>query len=254
MSVWMSLRSSLGSGIFAVFYTVMTVFSGLVAPVVAMFFPGKHRQKVLNLHNWTLLKLLRILCGVKVNIQGKENLIKGRPVVLVSNHQSEWETYFLQVLVTPLSTVLKKELLSIPFFGWGLRMVQPIAIDRGQPTSALKQILKQGKERLLGGRSVLIFPEGTRVQPGEQKAFNKGAAMLATSAGVPILPMVHNGGHCWPGKKWRKYPGTIQVIIGPAIPSEGKKTGELHQEMEDWMRQHMEQIELGTDKTRPQEV
>jgi 1-acyl-sn-glycerol-3-phosphate acyltransferase len=239
MSIGVSIRSWVGSTLFGISYVVSTVVAGVLAPPIALCFPGIHRQKVLNVHNGILLFLFRIFCGVTVNVQGRENLVKGRSYVIVANHQSEWETYFLQVLVTPLSTVLKKELLSVPFFGWGLRMVQPIAIDRSQKSNALKQILKQGKERLLGGRSVLIFPEGTRVRAGEEKSFNKGAAMLATSADKPILPIVHNAGEIWPGKKWLKQPGTINVIIGKPIEVEGKKTGAMHDEMEVWMRTNM---------------
>ena len=234
-----TLRSWIGSAFFGVSYILSTAIFGIIAPPIAICLPGIHRQKVLNVHNAILLFLFRVFCGVKINVQGRENLVKGTTYVIVANHQSEWETYFIQVLVTPLSTVLKKELLSVPFFGWGLRMVQPIAIDRRQKTNALKQIMKQGKERLLGGRSVVIFPEGTRVPVGEEKSFNKGAAMLATSANRSILPIVHNAGEVWPGKKWLKTPGTINVIIGEAIEAEGKKTNDLHEEMEVWMRKNM---------------
>lgn len=237
--IYKTLRSWIGSALFGVSYMLSTALFGIIAPPIAICLPGIHRQKVLNIHNAALLFLFRVFCGVTINIKGKENLEKGRTYVIVANHQSEWETYFIQVLVTPLSTVLKKELLSVPFFGWGLRMVQPIAIDRKQKTNALKQIMKQGKERLLGGRSVVIFPEGTRVAVNEEKAFNKGAAMLATSANRPILPIAHNAGEVWPAKKWLKIPGTINVIIGEAIEPEGKTTADLHDEMENWMRRNM---------------
>ncbi|TBR40806.1 1-acyl-sn-glycerol-3-phosphate acyltransferase [Marinomonas agarivorans] len=236
------LRSWIGSVLFSVSYISSTVVFGLLAPPIAICLPGIHRQKVLNVHNAILLFLFRIFCGVKIDVKGRENLVKGKTYVIVANHQSEWETYFIQVLVTPLSTVLKKELLSVPFFGWGLRMVQPIAIDRQQKTNALKQIMKQGKERLLGGRSVVIFPEGTRVAEGEKKQFNKGAAMLATSANKPILPIVHNAGRVWPGKKWLKKPGVIQVVIGEPIEVGEKNTNEVHDEMEVWMRNEMKKV------------
>lgn len=236
-----SLRSFIGSVLFAVCYGVLTGLTGLFAPLVAWMLPKNWRQPVLNVHNHILLFLFRVVCGVKVNVIGREHLPHGRAVVLASNHQSEWETYLLQVLKTPISTVLKKELLSIPFFGWGIRMVQPIAIDRSKKAGALKQILKQGKERLKDGRSVLIFPEGTRTPPGTERSFNKGAAMLATSAQAPILPLVHNAGHVWPGRTWRRYPGTITVVIGPLIEVEGKDTNQIHEEMETWMRDAMRQ-------------
>ncbi|MGB2065363.1 MAG: lysophospholipid acyltransferase family protein, partial [Marinomonas gallaica] len=104
---------------------------------------------------------------------------------------------------------------------------------------ALKQILKQGKDRLQAGRSVLIFPEGTRTMPGKERDFNKGAAMLAASSKRPILPIVHNAGHAWPGRTWRRYPGTITVVIGPLIEVEGKDTNQIHEEMAHWMRDTM---------------
>ena len=235
-----SLRALLGSILFAICYGVLTGFTGLLAPVLAWVLPSSWRQPVLNVHNHILLYLFRVVVGVKIEVIGRENLpAKNQPVVLAANHQSEWETYLLQVLKTPISTVLKQELLSIPFFGWGLKMVQPIAIDRSKRAGALKQILKQGKERIRAGRSVLIFPEGTRTIPGKERDFNKGAAMLAASAKTPILPVVHNAGHVWPGRTWRRYPGTITVVIGSLIDVEGKDTNQIHEEMETWMRETM---------------
>lgn len=251
MSAWMSFRSWIGSALFFIVYIVMTAFTGFFGPLVAYVLPVKWRQPVLNTHNKVLLFLFKLLCGVKVVITGQENIQKGRAVVLVSNHQSEWETYILQILITPISTVLKKELLSIPFFGWGLRMVQPIAIDRSKRAGALKQLIKQGKERIDDGRSVLIFPEGTRTKPGMIREFNKGAAMLATSANAPLLPLVHDAGYIWPNKRWRKFPGTIRVVIGPMIESEGKTTLEVHEEMSQWMRQEMDKLTREEDKNRP---
>ncbi|WP_191601922.1 lysophospholipid acyltransferase family protein [Marinomonas algicola] len=245
MSGLRSLRGVVGSILFGVCYIVLTIVSGVISPPIALFFQPKNRQLVLNVHNAILLALFKVFCGVTIRVKGRENLVKGKPVILVANHQCEWETYFLQVLVTPLSTVLKKELLSVPFFGWGLRMVQPIAIDRAQKSNALKQILKQGKERIEDGRSVLIFPEGTRVKVGQEKEFNKGAAMLATSSNAPILPIVHNAGYLWTSKSWRKYSGVIDVVIGPEISSEGKKTSALHEEMQDWMRAEMAKLPKG---------
>ncbi|WP_233402884.1 lysophospholipid acyltransferase family protein [Marinomonas transparens] len=243
----MSLRSRVGSIIFFVYYMLSTALFGILAPIATLLLPKDYRQPVLNQHNKGLLFVFRIFCGVKVEIIGREHIDKNRPVVLVANHQSEWETYVLQVLMAPVSTVLKKELLSVPFFGWGLKMVQPIAIDRSKRTNALKQIISQGKERLEDGRSVLIFPEGTRIKPTEEKEFNKGAAMLATSAKVPILPVVHNAGYAWPSKSFFKFPGSIRLVIGPVIESEGKKTSELHDEMSAWMRAEMAKLPKGID-------
>ncbi|MGO3345479.1 MAG: lysophospholipid acyltransferase family protein [Marinomonas sp.] len=241
----MLLRSWISSPIFFVYYMLSTLLFGAIGPLSIVLLPERYRQPLLNVHNRGLLCMFCWLCGVKVEIIGREHIPKNRPVVLVANHQSEWETYMLQILIAPVTTVLKKELLSIPFFGWGLRMVNPIAIDRSKRTNALKQIMSQGKERLENGTSVLIFPEGTRTKPTEEKEFNKGAAMLATSAKAPILPVVHNAGYAWPSKSFFKFPGSIRLVIGPVIESEGKKTSELHNEMEQWMRAEMAKLPNG---------
>jgi len=156
--------------------------------------------------------------------------------VVVSNHQSAWETYFLGLLFVPQATVLKIELTRIPLFGWALKMAAPIAIDRTKPALALKQMLTQGKKRLLDGIWVMIYPEGTRVRPGKQGQFNKGAALLASKAGVPLLPVAHNAGSFWPAGQFLKRPGVVRVIIGPPVSTGDRGRDEIHQQMENWIR------------------
>ena len=177
------------------------------------------------------------MVGVRYRLSGLEN-IPQKPCVILSKHQSTWETFFLSGYFTPLSQVLKRELLFVPFFGWALALLKPIAIDRSQPKLALKQLAKQGHERLQQGAWVLIFPEGTRIPTGEIGKFSRGGAALAVNAGLPVLPIAHNAGHCWPKSGWAKHPGTIEVVFGPVMHAEGegpRAIAELNQRAEEWV-------------------
>ncbi|HCT40657.1 MAG TPA: 1-acyl-sn-glycerol-3-phosphate acyltransferase [Moraxellaceae bacterium] len=176
----------------------------------------------------------RIACGIRYEVTGAENIPDGACVVL-SKHESAWETLFLQSLLFPSTTVLKRELLSIPFFGWALRLLNPIAINRGEPAQALKAVLRQGEERLASGRRIIIFPEGTRARPGEQLPYNVGGAMLAARTGVPLLPVSLNSGDCWPRGTMLKRPGVIQVVIGAPIDSHGTPAKVLNARARDWI-------------------
>lgn len=176
----------------------------------------------------------RISCGIRYDITGLENVPAGACVVL-AKHESAWETLLLQSLFFPATTVLKRELLSIPFFGWALRLLNPIAINRGEPAQALKAVLRQGEERLADGRRIIIFPEGTRALPGEQLPYNVGGAMLAARAGVPVLPVSLNSGDCWPRGTLIKRPGLIRVIIGTPMDSHGVTAKVLNARARDWI-------------------
>ncbi|WP_160285382.1 lysophospholipid acyltransferase family protein [Pseudomonas knackmussii] len=177
------------------------------------------------------------MVGVRYRLSGLENIPK-KPCVILSKHQSTWETFFLSGFFAPLSQVLKRELLFVPFFGWALALLKPIAIDRSQPKVALKQLAKQGHERLQQGAWVLIFPEGTRIPTGVMGKFSRGGAALAVNANLPVLPIAHNAGHCWPKNGWAKHPGTIEVMIGPLMYAEGegpRAIAELNQRAEEWV-------------------
>ena len=153
--------------------------------------------------------------------------------------------------------MLKRELLYVPFFGWAMALLKPIAIDRSQPKAALKQLAKTGDERLKQGAWVLVFPEGTRIPTGQIGKFSRGGASLAVNAKLPVLPIAHNAGHCWPKNGWAKFPGTIQVVIGPAMYAEGegaRAITELNQRAENWVAQTLREMgELPVDAT-PQAV
>lgn len=225
------------------FYGVTVVYSTvclLLSPLLSF----NSRFKLVTGINFFYMFWMRLCCGLKVDIQGAENLPKNGGYVVVSNHQSEWETLFFQTLVRPQSAVLKQELLKIPFFGWALALLKPIALDRSKRRGALKQLLQQGKERLAEGISVLIFPQGTRVPVGKTGKFNKGGAMLAVSAGVPIIPIVHDAGIFWPGKSFIKYPGTVTLRVGPAIQTHDRSVNEVHEDSAGWLLKQMKAMDI----------
>ena len=215
--------------------TGLFVYILLILPVCTLVNDRK-RYFLLSRVNLFVIWWARIACGIRYKIEGIEN-IPQQPCIVVSNHQSSWETYLLGLLFFPQTTVLKRELTHIPVFGRALQMANPIAIDRSKPSAALKQLLKQGKKSLTAGIWVMIYPEGTRVRPGHKGRFNKGAAMLAGSAGVPLLPVVHNAGSFWPAGQLKKRPGLVKVVIGEPITTANKSRDEIHKEMVKWIRQ-----------------
>jgi 1-acyl-sn-glycerol-3-phosphate acyltransferase len=170
---------------------------------------------------WSRLMLgsLRLICGVRVIIEGREHL-PGTTCVVMAKHQSAFETVAMPRLIPPFVWVLKRELFYIPIFGWALRALNAIAIRRSQPREALKQVLTQGKRFLEQGRWVVIFPEGTRSAPGESGQYQASGIMLAQQADAGILPMAHNAGQHWPKQGFIKHPGTIRVRFLPYIPPE----------------------------------
>jgi 1-acyl-sn-glycerol-3-phosphate acyltransferase len=188
---------------------------------VAPFMPFRVRYRFINVY-WCrcALWLTRTILNIRVNVTGQEN-VPETPCVIVSNHQSTWETFFLSAHFQPLSQVLKRELLYVPFFGWAMAMLRPIAIDRDNPKAALKQVAKKGDELLKDGVWVLIFPEGTRVPYGHIGKFSRSGSALAVNADLPVLPISHNAGKYWPKSGWGKIPGTIEVVIGEPMYAEG---------------------------------
>lgn len=230
------------SALFYIGYGLITLWFGLSALLIMRWLPYKRRAPYLLRWNRSILWWLRLTCGVRWHIVGEATLPKS-PAVVLSNHQSEWETIFLQVYLHPIATVLKQELLNIPLFGWGMRLMEPIAINRGAPREALREILRQGHARLEAGMNVLIFPEGSRRNTGKRKPFAKGGAGLAVSAGVPVVPVAHNAGSYWPTGNWVKCPGTITVTIGPPIATTGLKADEVNQRARIWIETTLEQFE-----------
>ena len=230
-----------------VFYSwlaVFTIFWCLVSFVIGIFLPLKARNYFVLVFYCTIaVWSARLICGVKWQIKGLEHVPKdGRGYVLLSKHQSTWETFFLPTLIAPHVQVVKKELLYLPFFGWALNLIHPIFIDRNQKTNALKQVIQQGTERLNDGIHVLVFPEGTRIPPGKRKDFSKGGAMLAGKAKAPVLAIAHNSGEFWPNNHWVKKPGSINVVVSPVIETEELTTAEINAWSEEWINSEVDRI------------
>lgn len=219
-------------------YSVVTILLSIVFFLFVPFVPESRRHLFSVFWCRLVLFWLRLSCGVRYKVKGLEN-IPEEPVVVLANHQSEWETMFLYRYLAPICPILKKELLSIPFYGWALRVFKPIAIDRSKPGEAGKSILRQGTARLRDGHSVIIFPEGTRTRTDQVKKFSQGGAKLAIVAGVPILPIAHNSGHFWPAHGFIKYPGTISVFIGAPMDGRDSTASALTEQAESWIRQHI---------------
>ncbi|MEX0965100.1 MAG: lysophospholipid acyltransferase family protein [Pseudohongiellaceae bacterium] len=179
---------------------------------------------------------------MKYTIIGSENLPKS-PAVVIANHQSSWETILFYKLVFPVSPILKKELIDIPFWGWSMRLLKPIAIDRSKPREAGRSLLTQGVERIRSGNSVIVFPEGSRSDHGTIKRFSRGAAKLAIAAQVGIVPIAHNAGYCWPAREFIKRPGVITVVIGKRIELDGSDATDLTTAVEGWIRAAVEKMD-----------
>ena len=201
------------STIFYLGYLSSGIIASLLACVIGPFLGLQNRLKLFSqwpkFANW----FLHLSCGIKVEVIGKENL-PAEPCVIVSNHQGQWETYSMQYLFHPMCTLLKKELLYIPLWGWAMKMLNPIAINRNKPKEAILQTLEEGSNRLQNGMYVLLFPEGTRVEAGMVGKYARSSFELAKRNGVMVLPLCHNSGDCWPAHKFIKKPGKITLTIG----------------------------------------
>jgi 1-acyl-sn-glycerol-3-phosphate acyltransferase len=223
-----------------IFLVITLIFYALLAGFLLVM-PFAVRYQIITQWPRLMTWALKVICRLDYHVQGAENL-PHYPVVIASKHQSAWETLSFQDIFCKPTWVLKRELLWIPFFGWGLRSIRPIAIDRSQRRQAMQQVLAQGIERLKAGHSVIIFPEGTRVAPGERKRYGLGAANLALAANVPIVPVAHNAGIFWRRNAFIKYPGTIQVVIGPPIQVEGKTAQAIMLEIETWIEETVQHL------------
>ncbi|MBM2838525.1 MAG: 1-acyl-sn-glycerol-3-phosphate acyltransferase [Deltaproteobacteria bacterium] len=187
---------------------------------------------------------LRLLCGISYEVIGGENIPAG-PAVYLAKHQSAWETVIFPSIFPPYMWVLKRELFYIPVFGWCLKVLGHIGIDREMGITSLKQINSEGARLLKEGFSIIIFPEGTRVAPGEVGEFNPGGVSLALKTGVPIVPVTHNAGLFWRRKEFAKRPGRITVVIDEPIPTEGLSPSarkDLNQKVRDIIEIRLKEI------------
>ena len=184
----------------------------------------------------------RFFCGMDVTTEGSENIPKETSVALIK-HTTAMETYWQIAALPPQTWVLKKELVLIPLFGWGVGLImKPITIDRRAGASVVKQVIAQGKNRIERGLWVTIFPEGTRMPPGEAKRYGVSGAAIAADTGCPVVPVAHNAGDFWPKRGLRKYPGKIKFCIGPAIDPAGRTPKEINDLAQTWIETKMLEI------------
>ena len=215
-----------------IFTTYMMASACLFGGVMALGFWLPYGAQFAIARSWAriLFWVLDRLCGLKFIVEGREHIPPGNHIIM-SNHTSAWETVAPFLIFPPQVWVLKRELLWIPFVGWGLKLLRPIAINRGEGHRAVNQVVEQGKARLKDGLWVIIFPEGTRVVAGDTRKFGVSGAMLAIASGKSVVPVSHNAGAFWPRRGFVKKPGTIRVVIGEPIESAGKNPRQLSEEV-----------------------
>lgn len=230
------LRSSLffiGQLISAPVFTLLALLAWPLNPVL--------RNRLISGWARSMIWWLRVTCNVRHEISGREN-IPDKPCIILAKHQSTWETFAFQAIFPTQVYVLKRELLWIPIFGWGLAMTSPIAINRASGREALKQLVSKGQARLAQGLWVVIFPEGTRMRPHQEGKYHIGGAWLACQTQTPVLPVAHNAGHCWP-KGFIKQAGVIKLHIGPAIDTAELKADALNLKVQQWIETQMQVID-----------
>lgn len=222
-----SLLFSIGMILITVIYAIPST--------LAYVLPYRPRYRVVNVWHRSVLRWLEFTCGIHYEVEGLENIPQGRAGIIFSRHESTWETLALTLIFPPQAWVLKRELLWVPFFGWALAVLEPIAINRNAGRKAINQIIDQGIPKLDAGRWIVVFPEGTRIAPGQTKKFGVGGALLAAKSGYPVVPVAHNAGEFWPKRGFLKRPGTIRVVIGKPILTEGRKAADINDEAEQWI-------------------
>jgi 1-acyl-sn-glycerol-3-phosphate acyltransferase len=201
--------------------------------------------------SWSMSQLwvLEKLCGLSFEVKGRENIPSGAHISMWK-HSSAWETIAQASIFPQQSWVLKRELMWIPFVGWAVHRLKPIAINRRAGTTAVNQVVEQGKQRLAEGMWILIFPEGTRVSEGEQRKYGISGALLAVRAGCLVVPVAHNAGRYWPRRGWLKRAGVIRVHIGPPIDAAGRDPRELNEQVRKWIEAEITTISAAGEPDR----
>lgn len=234
--LWLGIRSTL-------FWPPFLLVIIVTALLLTLLMSAPLRIRIALIKNWIncSLGILKYICGLDYRIEGREN-IPEHGFIVMSKHSSTWETIALQKFFDPMVWVVKKELTRIPFFGWGLIAMNAIALNRGTGRQAIKQLVNESRQRMDEGRILMLFPEGTRVPPGEKKPFKLGGAIVSEKTGYAVLPVAHNAGEFWPRHSWIKWPGTIRIVIGEPIYPEGRKADQIIAEVEQWITTTCEQI------------
>ena len=223
--------------IFELLRVSLTIVFSFIAILTFPLSPIK-RYRIITLWSYCITFLAKYICGIKYSVHGLDN-IPNDPCVILSKHQSAWETFAFQTICPPQVWVLKSSLLLVPFFGWGLAMMNPIAIDRSSGSKALKQMLVQGRNRIENGWYIIVFPEGTRTSHRKKVDYQIGGAWLSAKLQSDILPVAHNAGEYWPKNALLKKPGTINVVIGEPIKTVGKSPADLIKQVETWIETNM---------------
>lgn len=226
--------------LFWIGFIVNTVVFG-TSVVILFFTPSSFRLKIARVWSHVNNFLLKVFCGIDFTVQGKENLDVDTAIIL-SKHQSTWETLALHSFTPYVHWVFKRELMYIPIFGWALALTDPIAINRGTGRVAIKQLITEGTRKLNDGKWMVLFPEGTRTAPGKSHKYKIGGALLAEKSGYPVIPIAHNAGEFWPRHSFIKWPGTISVVIGPAIETKGRLAEDINAEVFNWIETTMQDI------------
>jgi len=234
--------SALRSILFTLYQLVVTpIWATMV--LLLFWLPPVPRFKFIMGWCWLNLFGSRWICGIRERVVGRENIpATDQPHIIMSKHSSTWETLALNFLFPPLAFVAKKELLSIPFFGWAFALASPITIDRKSGQDAMAQIVTQGRERVTHGFWIVVYPEGTRIRAGTRAHYRTGGARLAIALGLPIVPVAHNAGYLWPKGSLGKRPGTVTVSIGAPIRTDGKDMQQLMNEVESWIENEVARL------------
>ena len=241
------LRQAAGSVAFTVYLFVSVVPYSCWVLLTAPLTPRDHAWRVARSWAGTVIALLRIFCGLKHRVEGAEHLPQ-QPAVVLMKHSSAWETIAQLILFPKQVWVMKRQLLWVPFFGWALAVFSPIAIDRRGGRQAVEQVMRQGQQRLDENRWVIIFPEGTRVAPGERRRYGLSGALLAALTELPVIPVTHNAGDFWPRRGLMKRPGTIRMVIGPPIEAAGRSPRDVNRDVESWIETTLESIRQQDDQ------
>ena len=225
------------------FTTLLFLSVPVHATAVLLLSPFGHRVYYRVAVNWAQVNLwlLEKLCDLRFEVEGAENMPE-QPCVLYWKHESVFETMAGALALPPQTWVVKRELMWLPFFGWGLALLKPIAINRAAGRVAVKQVISQGQQRLADGLCVVIYPEGTRVLPGHERRFGVSGAALAKAAGCPVVPVAHNAGDFWPRRSFRKRSGVIRVVIGPPIDTASLEHDEITRQGREWIADTIERI------------
>ena len=230
----------IGSIVFNVFFYLSLIPITAIILSLYFFISTKNLQKVGSIWIRVVLNALKIFCGIRWKVEGVEN-IPNTPCIVISNHQGQWESFFLQTLFIPSTSIIKKELLYIPLFGWALRCMEPITLNRLNKVSSLKKVIKKGLIRLKKGFSIILFPEGTRISPDKGiQPFANSCGLLSVKSGLPVLPICHNSGRYWKNRKFIKYPGEVVLRIGEPILGTNPKN--VTNDAYNWVKNNYKEI------------